>query len=80
MLYSIEPITHLVLKCDGMMKNKNVPKLVADILLSKYPEGVIISLSKKYQYKLKDWVLCIVVKYCYKYCYKYCLKYCYKYT
>ena len=62
LFHSIYEIDQLVLKCDGMMKNKNVPKLVADMIWKKYKkQSILISKNKKYTYSLRRLVYKLVV-------------------
>ena len=43
----------LVLKCDGLLKNKNVPKYVIKLLKQKYSTHIIT--SEKFIYDLHKW-------------------------
>lgn len=61
--HCVLPQKQLVLKCDGMLKNKNMPQKICDVLLKKYSGGIITSENHhQFEYILTDWVKCIVVK------------------
>ena len=49
---SIEEIKKLILKCDGMMANINVPSKIIKILKDKYSNNYIISDDRKYKYSI----------------------------
>ena len=62
LFHSIYEIDKLVLKCDGMLKNKNVPKLVANMIWNKYKkQSNLISRNKKHVYSLRQLVYKLVV-------------------
>lgn len=45
----------LILKCDGLLKNKNVPKYVMQLLKEKYPSHIIMSKNNLFSYDLDQW-------------------------
>ena len=52
----------LLLKCDGLQKNKNVPKKIAKLLLKKYKNNPIIeSVHGVYVYQLEDLIVILIV-------------------
>ena len=56
---SLRKVGRLVLKCDGLYKNKNIPKYVADVLLKKYTK--ISSIHGVYVYDLEIWFELLLV-------------------
>ena len=55
MLYSVEEKYMQLLKSDGMLKNKNCGLYVINMLLQKYPDGIIYSKEANHYYNLKEW-------------------------
>ena len=53
--YSIVKKDYILLKCDGMNKNKNCAKYVLNLLCEKYPASLIMSKSNYHVYNLALW-------------------------
>ena len=45
---------YLVLRCDGMLKNKNIPKKVLNLLKEKYRSNTILSKETFIEYDLNN--------------------------
>ena len=61
LIYGIEKYNYLVLKCDGLHKNKNIPKKVANLIKTKYHGCVLISNNKKFFYKTEKLMQLLLV-------------------
>ena len=61
LLYSIQKYEFLLLKCDGLIKNKNIPNKVLDLLIKKYCKGKICSFHGFFTYNLHYFDLLVIL-------------------
>ena len=64
LIHSLEKMAVLVLRCDGLQKNKNIPKYVAELLEKKYGRyNKIYSNNGKWEYDVSFIIEILLVIY-----------------